>query len=158
MLISNWETHGVTYLTKCKELNITPNQHALPTTKANDAQGPTPETQETLDGFVSSSARWSTRWAARTYSQLCGRGRSGTYFRCIISIPCVLTYSQSFRVVDTRSFRGLLKYQRPATKEDDIPHRQKVRDEVIEKAKVVIERMKRAFQGEYRIKCRLFYN
>jgi hypothetical protein len=44
-------------------------------------------------------------------------------------------------VVDEKPFRKLLQYQRPTTKENEIPHRQKLRDEIIEKAKVAIERL-----------------
>ncbi|KAH7920372.1 hypothetical protein BV22DRAFT_1021370, partial [Leucogyrophana mollusca] len=40
----------------------------------------------------------------------------------------------SFTVVDKESFRALLKYQRPQTRESDIPHRTKLREEILTKA------------------------
>ncbi|KAF4609402.1 hypothetical protein D9613_012987 [Agrocybe pediades] len=38
-------------------------------------------------------------------------------------------------------------YQRPATKESDIPHRTKLREEIVEKAKVAIDRLKEHFKS-----------
>jgi len=44
-------------------------------------------------------------------------------------------------VVDKGPFCQLLQYQRPSTKDNDIPHRKKLHDEVVEKAKVAIQRL-----------------
>jgi len=44
-------------------------------------------------------------------------------------------------VVDKGPFRQLLQYQRPSTKDNHIPHQQKLRDEVVEKAKVAIQHL-----------------
>lgn len=44
-------------------------------------------------------------------------------------------------MVDDAPFRRLLKYQRPMTKENEIPHRTKLRNEIVEKAKVAMERL-----------------
>ncbi|KAF8881171.1 hypothetical protein CPB84DRAFT_1873503 [Gymnopilus junonius] len=41
----------------------------------------------------------------------------------------------------------LLKYQHPATQESDIPHRTKIREEVIEKANLAIRRLKEEFKN-----------
>jgi hypothetical protein len=47
--------------------------------------------------------------------------------------------------VDKEPFRALLKYQRPTTKDNEIPHRQKLRDEIVEKAKDGIQRLSAHF-------------
>ncbi|KAF8817328.1 hypothetical protein BYT27DRAFT_7037487, partial [Phlegmacium glaucopus] len=39
----------------------------------------------------------------------------------------------------------LLLYQRPATKDNDIPHQQKLHNEVIEKAKIAIQHLTEHF-------------
>ena len=44
-------------------------------------------------------------------------------------------------VVDKGPFCQLLQYQRPSTKDNNIPHRTKLREEVVEKAKVAIQRL-----------------
>ncbi|KIL56258.1 hypothetical protein M378DRAFT_44473, partial [Amanita muscaria Koide BX008] len=40
----------------------------------------------------------------------------------------------------------LLLYQRPSMKENDIPHRTKLRDEVIDKAKLAVYRLTKHFK------------
>lgn len=40
-------------------------------------------------------------------------------------------------MVDKKSFRALLKYQRSQTTESDIPHRKKLREEILAKAEEV---------------------
>jgi hypothetical protein len=67
-------------------------------------------------------------------------------------ISWLIIVTQPFRIVDKEKFRVLLKYQRPATKESDIPHRTKLRDEVILKANEAIERLKEHFKAS----CLLF--
>jgi len=44
-------------------------------------------------------------------------------------------------MVDEKPFCELVKYQCPGTKANDIPHRQKIQNEIIEKAKVAIQRL-----------------
>jgi len=53
---------------------------------------------------------------------------------------------QPFRIVDKEKFQVLLKYQRPATKDSDIPHRTKLREEIMLKANEAIERLKKHFK------------
>jgi len=42
-------------------------------------------------------------------------------------------------VIDKGPFCQLLQYQRPSTKDNNIPHQQKLCDEVVEKAKLAIQ-------------------
>ena len=49
-------------------------------------------------------------------------------------------------IVEKSSFRALLTYQRPAMSDKDIPHRTKLREEIIYKAEVAIERLKQHFK------------
>ncbi len=49
-------------------------------------------------------------------------------------------------MVEKKSFTALLKYQRPATTDADIPGRTKLHEEVIEKAKVATLRLKEHFK------------
>lgn len=42
-------------------------------------------------------------------------------------------YVKAFILVDRPAFRDTLKYMRPATRDEDIPHRTKIRDEVMVK-------------------------
>lgn len=54
--------------------------------------------------------------------------------------------SQSFRLIDRHTFRRLLIYQRPKTKESEIPHRTKLREVILEKAQEVQSRIKELFK------------
>lgn len=47
------------------------------------------------------------------------------------------------------SFRALLKYQRPATKDSDIPGRQKLQEEVVRKSDEAVERIKTLFKVSF---------
>ena len=51
-----------------------------------------------------------------------------------------------FRVVDEEPFQKLLAYQRRAMKENDIPHWQKLQEEVIEKANEAIDHLTKHFE------------
>lgn len=55
----------------------------------------------------------------------------------LISFVC-----QAFQVVEKPPFRRLLKYLRPTLSNSDIPHRTKTRDEIMTRAKIVMERVK----------------
>ena len=56
---------------------------------------------------------------------------------------------QAFRIIDKKAFCCILLYQRPTTKESDIPHHTKLHDEIIEKANLAIERLKDHFKVSF---------
>ncbi|KAG6912948.1 hypothetical protein DXG01_010873 [Tephrocybe rancida] len=58
----------------------------------------------------------------------------------------IVSNNQAFRLIEKKSFRGILKYQRPSTKESDIPKRTKLQEEIIYKSKVVEMRLKEHFK------------
>lgn len=50
--------------------------------------------------------------------------------------------SQAFQVVEKPPFHRLLKYLRPTLSNSDIPHHTKTRDEIMARAKIVMEQVK----------------
>ncbi|RDB19238.1 hypothetical protein Hypma_013493 [Hypsizygus marmoreus] len=122
----SWKTHGSIYLEKCDALGIKPNDHACPVEDDDDdEQGPQ---QAKLDGFVRSTPKWTKEGLLEHIVQF------------------VVEDDQAFTLVDKKSFRGILKYQRPATKESDIPHHTKLQEEVIYKAQVIEKRLRDHFK------------
>jgi predicted aconitase len=59
---------------------------------------------------------------------------------------CGLIFLKAFQLVDKGIFRRLLTYLRPSLMDKDIPHRTKIRTEIIERAKAVEERVKAKLQ------------
>lgn len=57
-----------------------------------------------------------------------------------------LIFLKAFQLVDKGTFRRLLTYLRPSLMDKDIPHRTKIRTEIIECAKAVEERVKAKLQ------------
>jgi hypothetical protein len=55
-------------------------------------------------------------------------------------------FHQPFNIVDWPYFRALLKFQRPDTKDEDIPHRTKVTETVVTTAKSVQQRIKERYR------------
>ena len=53
-------------------------------------------------------------------------------------------------MIDKKSFRALLKYQRPQTTESDIPHHTKLREEILTKAEEVKANIREALQAWFR--------
>ncbi|KAG1851982.1 hypothetical protein C8R48DRAFT_676238 [Suillus tomentosus] len=49
---------------------------------------------------------------------------------------------KAFQIVDKGSFCRLLQYLRPSLSDQDIPHRTKTRDEILERAKLAVKRVK----------------
>jgi hypothetical protein len=101
-------------------------------------------TQHNLDGFVKSVPKWSKEGLLEHIVDFVVSDDqiSDDYTCRLLSNGCC----QPFRIVDKKQFRVLLKYQRPVTKDSDIPHRTKLRDEVILKANEAIERLKAHFK------------
>lgn len=58
----------------------------------------------------------------------------------------LLACFQPFRIVDEPEFRDLLKFQRPATKEADIPHRTKIAQKILDSAEHVEELIKERYK------------
>ncbi|PPQ85072.1 hypothetical protein CVT26_005196 [Gymnopilus dilepis] len=84
--------------------------------------------QKNLDGFVKSVPKWSKEGLLEHI------------------IDFVVSDDQPFRIVEKSSFRALLTYQRPAMNDSDIPHRTKLREEIVYKAEVAIDRLKEHFK------------
>ena len=101
-------------------------------------------TQHDLDGFIKSVPKWSKEGLLEHIVDFVVSDDqvSDDYTCRLLSNGCC----QPFRIVDKKQFRVLLKYQRPATKDSDIPHRIKLRDEIILKANEAIERLKAHFK------------
>jgi hypothetical protein len=59
-----------------------------------------------------------------------------------MTITLTEIFEQAFQLVDKASFRRLLTYCRPSLNEKDIPHRTKVRKEILDRAKMVEARVK----------------
>jgi hypothetical protein len=60
-----------------------------------------------------------------------------------------LTTIQAFLLVEKAPFRQLLTYLRPSLTDKDIPHRTKLREEILEQAKAVEESMKEKLQVRF---------
>jgi hypothetical protein len=54
----------------------------------------------------------------------------------------ITIFCQAFQLVDKGPFRRFIQYCRPALSERNIPHRTKVREEIMKCAETVIERAK----------------
>ena len=140
-----WVSHGDLYLKKCQELKIQPNPRVLP----EPEDGKSADQQTSLHSFiqVTSNVKWSKRGLLEHILQFVVSGDQVHPFQ--IFCFYFLSSLQSFRVVDHGPFRKLLKYQRPATQESDIPHGTKLREEIIEKANIIIQRLKEEFKVLY---------
>ena len=53
---------------------------------------------------------------------------------------------QAFKLTEKSTFRALLQYQRPKTSDEDIPSREAIHREVLEKAKKVEQLLKDTFK------------
>ena len=60
--------------------------------------------------------------------------------------PSHLACFQPFRIVEEPEFRDILKFQRPATKEADIPHRTKIVQKILDTAEHVEKLVKERYQ------------
>jgi hypothetical protein len=75
-----------------------------------------------------------------------------TALRCTAALPGLGTSDpswfvlQPFTIIDWPYFRALLQFQRPATKETDIPHRTAVSQKMFEAASGVEQRIKERYQ------------
>lgn len=54
----------------------------------------------------------------------------------------IVAEDEAFQLADKGAFRRLLTYTRPGLSEKDIPHRHKVREEIIRRAKIVESRIR----------------
>lgn len=70
---------------------------------------------------------------------------------------CLMLF-KAFLLVDKPAFRRLLLYMRPATRELDIPHRTKVREEVIVKADQYLNKLTHIFKACISISNSRFLN
>ncbi|KAJ8457093.1 hypothetical protein ONZ45_g18454 [Pleurotus djamor] len=123
--ISRRSDHVKIYKDKCAELGIATNWRAI----ANkESTGPDNGlTQTNLDGVVSHQPRM----PPFTYDGLVDH-----------LVEFIASQDEAFRLVDQPAFRQLLKYLRPTLKDDDIPHRNTIRTQVIERAAAVEVKIK----------------
>ncbi|KAG6883693.1 hypothetical protein C0992_008116, partial [Termitomyces sp. T32_za158] len=112
-----WSSHGSIYRRKCEMKGITPHSRACPEVEHHSHQ-------ETLNDYVKSMPKWTVE------------GLRG------MIVNLVVDNFSAIRLVDKASFRDLLIYQRPSTKESEIPHRTTISDEIMYKANIVQDRLK----------------
>ncbi|KAI0026791.1 hypothetical protein K488DRAFT_91860 [Vararia minispora EC-137] len=124
----HWSTHGKQYMKNCERAGVTPNKTAMPSRDDDaDDEGDSLR-QSSLGDHVKSVPNWSSRGLLEHITAL------------------VISEDQALSLIDKKTFRSLLKYQRPQTKESEIPHRTKLTEFVIEKATVVKDRMRVTFK------------
>jgi hypothetical protein len=116
------KTHFLIYKAKCDRLEIPINARAVPPSEQG-IQSLTGK-QSTLDGVV----------------QILPQFTKAGLLEYIIKL--IVSEDEAFQLVDKASFRDLLRYCRPNLPERDIPHRTKVRDEIITKAGIVVDRIR----------------
>ena len=121
-----WDTHGDIYLKKCKEAGVDPHPRAIGSDK-NDKNATLK--QGNLDSFMQRMPTWTKQGLMEHIVQF------------------VVADDQSFLVLEKPSFRNLLRYLRPNMKDSDIPHRTKLREEIMGKVDDVIERMREYYKG-----------
>ncbi|THG95518.1 hypothetical protein EW026_g6148 [Hermanssonia centrifuga] len=121
-----WASHGARYLRKCAEQGLTPNHLAVPkpTTEDLNEGGSKP----TLDSFVKKVPKWTQQGLLDHIVEL------------------IVSDDQAFRLVEKAAFRRLLQYQRPQTKDTEIPHHTFVREEIMRKASDVEARLREVFK------------
>ncbi|KAF8801154.1 hypothetical protein BYT27DRAFT_7262185 [Phlegmacium glaucopus] len=117
----NWESHGEQYLKKCKASKIEPHPRAL-AIKIEEEQ------EEKIDGFLKPAPKWTKEGLLEHI------------------IEFVVVDDQPFTIVEKGPFKAILKFQRPSTKDSDIPGRSKITEEIMEKAKVVEARLRKHFE------------
>ena len=88
--------------------------------------------QASLDGFVQPVAKWSKEGLLEHIVEFVVQEDQVRFF----------LLWKAFSVVDKTTFRALLKYQCPKMKDSDIPHRTKLRKEILVKAGNVENRLK----------------
>ena len=102
---------------------------------ANNQQGK-------LDGFVKAAPKWSPEGLLDIELIVIEDEVSLTcLFLVLIFTNIILISTKPFSIVERGPFRRILQFQRPTMKDSDIPHRTKIREEILEKAKVVEARL-----------------
>jgi hypothetical protein len=59
-------------------------------------------------------------------------------------VELIVSEDEAFQLVDKGPFRRLLQYLRPSLSDNDIPHRTKTRQEILDRTSFAIERIKKA--------------
>jgi hypothetical protein len=113
-------------LKKCKEAGIDPHPRAL---GSDNEDKNAALKQVSLDGFMQHIPTWTKQGLMEHIIQF------------------VVEDDQSFLVLEKPSFRNLLRYLRPNMKDSDIPHRTKLREQIMGKVDNVIERMHEYYSG-----------
>lgn len=104
-------------------------------------------TQQNLDGFLKSVPKWSKEGLLEHIVDFVVSDDQVSLHYSYFAFNCFLTVLvQPFQIVEKTKFRALLRYQRPAMKDSDIPHRTKLREEIIAKADEAIERLRAHFK------------
>jgi len=61
-------------------------------------------------------------------------------------VELVVAEDEAFQLVDKGSFRRLLQYLRPSLSDQSIPHRTKIHQEILERAKLGVQQVKEKLQ------------
>ncbi|PSR97376.1 hypothetical protein PHLCEN_2v4333 [Hermanssonia centrifuga] len=121
-----WNTHGKAYIKGCEEAGIAPHPHAQPMATVEEARDESERPRSgTLDGFVQ------TKWTSEGLLDHV--------------VEFLVAHDLPFTTTGRGSFRCLLKFQRPQTKDRDIPSRTTVHDRVHELKSVLEERLIEVF-------------
>jgi hypothetical protein len=100
--------------------------------------------QGKLDGFVKAAPKWSPEGLLEHIIELIvieDEVSLTCLFLVLIFTNIILISTKPFSIVERGPFRRILQFQRPTMKDSDIPHRTKIREEILEKAKVVEARL-----------------
>ncbi|KAJ7615255.1 hypothetical protein DFH06DRAFT_125311 [Mycena polygramma] len=119
--------HYEVYHRLCEKNKIPEHHAAIP----DDTKGI--EKQGTLDGFATQTPRIPAFTREGLLDYIC---------------ELIVTEDGAFRLVDKKPFRVLLQYCRPSLADKDIPHRTMVRDEIEDRARLVIHRVREKLKVE----------
>ncbi|KAH9023204.1 hypothetical protein EDB84DRAFT_1441037 [Lactarius hengduanensis] len=115
-IIRQWNTHGESYLTGCQREDVEPNERVMSAVR-EVTPGTKSQEQGTLEGWSAVKVPQWTKDGLREHI-----------------VELVVVNDQAFSLVDCPVFRRLLTFQRPGTKDSDIPHRTSIAKAVHEKA------------------------
>lgn len=114
-----------------------------------EAEGPRPQDQKTLEGWaVAKVPQWTKEGLMEHIVELVvvdDQVRNAKLIYVLLKFTLTPRGTQAFSVVDRMAFRRLLKFQRPATKDADIPHRTSVAKAVHAKSYKVKDILKDLF-------------
>ncbi|KAF5370479.1 hypothetical protein D9615_009743 [Tricholomella constricta] len=123
--ISRNPDHIKIYIDWCQKLGLALNSRAV--ARSESASSIDGMLQGTLDGIVSRQPRMPAFTSAGMLDYV---------------IELIVREDEALQLIDRGSFRRLLKFMRPSLQEKDIPHRTKLRQEIIRRAHDVEQRVR----------------